>query len=460
MSTLTEERPRVGFGVMQADLVERADVNYHLLEPRVEEFRRRSRFPLVTLDSIASKVQYGDATRSVEEEMGPPVLRMNNLRDGDWDLEDLKYTQLDAAGRATYVLTPGDILFNRTNSKELVGKCAVFRESGEWIFAGYLIRVRVGDPEDYRPEFLARFLNSDVGRSQIDRVSRQIIGMANVNANEIRALLVPKPPRSVQDEMVAELSERWTARQEALATVDALLSAGGREISNLLGLKAPTIAGRVAFAATRLQMKDGGRLNPDFFHPERISAIRAIHAGACVAAPLAELVTFVRDTVPAPDPGDFYLGLANVEPHTGELLVSPEEELPEGDCVRFSAGDVLYSKLRPYLNKVHLAERDGVASPEFFVLRPGDGIRAAYLAAMLRAPIVLAQTRHMTSGNTHPRLTLQDVRNMYLPLPGLGEQDRVAAADNEARLEARAIKLNAEADWAAAKQRFGDDLID
>lgn len=457
--TLTAERPRLGFAVPRTGLGLRADVHYAQLAPRVDELRRRSRFRLVTLGSIASKIQYGDSTKSIEEDNGAPILRMNNLRDGDWDLNELKYTQLDAESRATYKLKPGDLLFNRTNSKELVGKCAVFRESGEWIFAGYLIRVRLDDPEDYSPEFLSRFLNSDVGRVQIDRVSRQIIGMANVNTSEIKGLLVPKPPRPVQDEMVAELSELWTARQRSLNDVGRLLSSGNREIADRLKLEAPQLEKLLAFPATRAQMSATGRLNPDFFHPERIESISAIRESGSAALPLVEMATFVRESVVAPGPDDFYVGLANVEPHTGELSINPEEELPEGGCVRFKAGDVLYSKLRPYLNKVHLAEREGVASPEFFVLRPTQGVRAAYLAAMLRAPIVLAQTRHMTSGNTHPRLTRQDIQNMYLPRPDLADQDGVAAADKKARLEARAIKLKAEAEWADAKQRFGDNLV-
>jgi type I restriction enzyme S subunit len=237
-------------------------------------------------------------------------------------------------------------------------------------------------------------------------------------------------------------------------------TASYQEIADRLGLQAPQVGKRLAFAATRAQMSDGGRLNPDFFHPERIESILAIEESANTAAPLAEMATFVRDAVSAPSPGDFYIGLANVEPQTGELLANPEEDLPEGDCVRFKKGDVLFSKLRPYLNKVHLAEKEGVASPEFFVLRPAEDVRGAYLAAILRAPIVLAQTRHMTSGNTHPRLTAQDVHNMYLPKPDPADQDAVAAADDTARLEARAIKLEAEAAWAGAKQRFGDNLID
>ena len=104
----------------------------------------RSRHELVPLHTIASLVQYGDSSKAIEESNGTPVLRMNNLQDGDWDLSDLKYTTLDKDKRAKYRLERDDLLFNRTNSKELVGKCAVFRESGDLLLRGYLIRVASG----------------------------------------------------------------------------------------------------------------------------------------------------------------------------------------------------------------------------------------------------------------------------------------------------------------------------
>jgi type I restriction enzyme, S subunit len=177
------------------------------------------------------------------------------------------------------------------------------------------------------------------------------------------------------------------------------------------------------------------------------------------AVSLTELAEFSRETVPAPKGSDFYIGLANVERDTGELLFSAEEDLPEGNCIRFQRGDVLYSRLRPYLNKVHLAEKPGVASPEFFVLRPTAQVNGAYLAAILRSPILLAQTRHMTSGNTHPRLTKQDVQNLFLPLPDLSSQESVATVEGKARLEARSLRLQADSAWSEAKKKFGNDLI-
>lgn len=460
MSALAGPRPRVGFAVRRPQLTVRSDVNYARFAPTVADLKARSRYELVPLHTLAPKVQYGDSSKAIEEDNGAPVLRMPNLQDGDWDLSDLKYTTLDEDKRASYRLEHGDMLFNRTNSKELVGKCAVFHEAGDWYFAGYLIRVRVEDQDDYLPEFLARFLNSDVGRVQIDQISRQIIGMANANAEEIKALLVPKPPPDVQAAMVADLAEHWKARQGAMVEFRDLLTTGNREIADRLGLHPPTVESRIAYGATRKLIRLGDRLNPDFFHPERILSIRAIEESDTASEPLTGLADFVRDLIAAPSKGDYYVGLANVERDTGELVSAAEEELPAGACVRFKKGDVLYGKLRPYLNKVHLAEREGIASPEFLVLRPKPGVRAEYLAAILRSPIVLAQTRHMTAGNTHPRLTGKDVQSMVLPKPDPKVQDEVADVEAEARTKARSLKLKADAAWSEAKQRFGDDLVD
>jgi type I restriction enzyme, S subunit len=387
------------------------------------------------------------------------MLRMVNVRDGDWDLTDLKYSTLDDAAETPYRLETGDILFNRTNSKELVGKCAVFREEGEWIFASYLIRVRVSDAQ-YLPDFLARFLNSDVGRAQIDRVSRRIIGMANINATEIRTLKVPRPPRTVQQKLVRRLQEEWAKRQAHLSEVRKLLAAGDAEIAERLSLTAPVVEGQLVWAATRADMASSQRLNANFFHPERVETVRTIATAKTAQNALIDVADFVRDHVLSAAIDDYYVGLANVERDTGELVDVGFEELPESACVRFQPGDVLYGKLRPYLNKVHLAERSGICSPEFLVLRAkGDRVRPEYLAAILRSQLVLAQTRHMTTGNTHPRLTLNDVRNLVIPRPDMSIQDRIAEVEAENRTKARALKIAADREWRAEKQHFGDDLV-
>lgn len=125
-----------------------------------------SNYELTPLRRVIHKVQYGISLPATEEPIGLPMIRMNNLQNDGWDFTDLKYIELSEEEAEPYLVNPGNILFNRTNSKELVGKCEVFREAGDWVFASYLIRV-VLDQTKAIPEFVANFLNAKAGRIQI-----------------------------------------------------------------------------------------------------------------------------------------------------------------------------------------------------------------------------------------------------------------------------------------------------
>jgi restriction endonuclease S subunit len=147
---------------------------------------------------------------------------MNNVVDGELDLTSLKHLRMPRAETEKLMLREGDVLFNRTNSKELVGKCAVFHDTGEFIFASYLIRVRANTAKA-DPEFLAYVINSPIGRQQINALSRQIIGQANVNSEELRTLKIPLPPLSIQKQIMARVSagRAQVARQQEVATLTA-----------------------------------------------------------------------------------------------------------------------------------------------------------------------------------------------------------------------------------------------
>lgn len=134
------------------------------------------------------------------------AIRMNNIVDGELNLSDLKHVVLPEKTKNALLLRKGDILINRTNSKELVGKCGVFQEEGEYVFASYLIRVRA-DNRRILPEYLAYAVNSPLGRQQVDALSRQIIGQANINSQEIRSLLIPLPPLEAQQEFMEYVAE-------------------------------------------------------------------------------------------------------------------------------------------------------------------------------------------------------------------------------------------------------------
>lgn len=176
------------------------------------------------LKDFVATVQYGISERATADEVGVPMLRMLNLQDGEWSLNDLKYIAMTDDEKKPYLVKRSDILFNRTNSKELVGKCNVVDFDGEYVFASYLMRVTLKADAEMLPEFLVAYMASSLGRIQIDAVSRQIAGMTNINAEEVRELLIPALGRKGQErvcERVASIREQARSlRQQARADLE------------------------------------------------------------------------------------------------------------------------------------------------------------------------------------------------------------------------------------------------
>jgi type I restriction enzyme S subunit len=129
---------------------------------------------------------------------------MGNIQDGRLDLRDLKYLHIADKERAKLVLKQGDILVNRTNSAELVGKCAVFNVEGDYAFASYLIRLRL-DTENADPRLVASYINSPAGRAYMFSERKQMTGQANVNATKLKALPIALPTLAEQCHIVKEV---------------------------------------------------------------------------------------------------------------------------------------------------------------------------------------------------------------------------------------------------------------
>ncbi len=144
-----------------------------------------------TIDALIQSSQYGTSQKAGAEG-DVPVLRMGNITyDGRIDLTDMKYLDLPSSDESKYLVHAGDVLFNRTNSAELVGKTAVYREPEPRAYAGYLVRLRPRSPE--LGEYIAGYLNSAVGKLTLRKMAKSIVGMANINAKEVRSIRLPVP---------------------------------------------------------------------------------------------------------------------------------------------------------------------------------------------------------------------------------------------------------------------------
>ena len=142
---------------------------------------------------------------------------------------------------------------------------------------------------------------------------------------------------------------------------------------------------------------------------------------------LAEVATLVRDGVPAAEAaGRRYVALDHIEPGTIRLMRSSTGDGVRSAKFAFKAGDVLYGKLRPYLDKAVLADFDGVASTELLVLRAKDWVDSTYLAFLMHSPPLLDHAKATTGGVNHPRTSWPALGSLEIALPSLDEQRRIA----------------------------------
>jgi type I restriction enzyme S subunit len=152
--------------------------------------------PECSIGNLLVSANYGTSAKASSEGTWP-VLRMGNITyEGGWDFSSLKYMELDPKEERKYLVRNGEILFNRTNSRDLVGKTAVYRESKPMAFAGYLIRCTVNDEAD--PEYISAYLNSAHGKKILRSMCKSIVGMANINAKELQSITILKPPVALQ----------------------------------------------------------------------------------------------------------------------------------------------------------------------------------------------------------------------------------------------------------------------
>lgn len=163
-------------------------------------------YPMVSLGDLAKSINYGTSKPAVKDGK-TPYLRMGNMTDdGRIDLSDLKYITLDGNEYEKSVVRDGDFLFNRTNSREHVGRSVAFHEKQEMIIAGYIIRVRL-DQTKVETDYLSAFMNSLYMKKNLFNMAKGAVNQANINAKEMAAIKLFLPPLELQAEFVEKKNQ-------------------------------------------------------------------------------------------------------------------------------------------------------------------------------------------------------------------------------------------------------------
>lgn len=190
-----------------------------------------------TIRDLVSSANYGTSEKANEHMGQYPILRMNNITyGGGWDFSSMKYVDLDETSAHKYMAKKGDLLFNRTNSKELVGKTAVYMRDEPMAIAGYLVRVRMN--ERGNAHYVSGYLNSAHGKRTLEGRAKSIVGMANINAQDMQDIPLLLPPIAQQDKfanIVVAMQQRLKKHHAFLREAEALREALSASLLNHAG---------------------------------------------------------------------------------------------------------------------------------------------------------------------------------------------------------------------------------
>jgi len=392
---------------------------------------------------------------------GIPLLRVQNIGELFLNEEDLARIP-EAVHQEIYRsrLEPGDLALAKAGRLGALSKIPAHMP--ECNITQHIVGVKVAG-ERVRGSYLAAFFLSRFGSFQL---RRQGIGtlIKYLGIEETRAAKVPVPDRRIQDYIGAKVelaercrtaaSESWCAASQRLAgALGCSLDPATFEVKSAASVSAagykvvsihPVV---VCVAANRLDRYIGAQ----FFHPRRAKALLVIEQSGLKVRRLVDLATRFADRITPEEMRQqalLYVGLAQIDSATGFVSKKAEED-PTGTSARFRAGDILFSKLRPYLNKVsicpdHLAEAAG--STELLTYRANDDVDPYYVFFVLKSPLVLNQVIDITSGSTHPRVAPELIDDVVVPLVPPPDRAAIAASARSALvLTHRATSLVEEA---------------
>lgn len=161
-----------------------------------------------SIGEVVKKCQYGLSLAMNDEKKGYPMFKMDNINDAFLFNEDVRFADTSKETFKSFKLEKNDILFNRVNSEEFVGRTGIYKLDLESTFASYLIRLQ-SDKIEILPDYLNIFLNSKFGLKQIRKFSRRAVNQANVNAEELKQFKITILPMAFQKEIERLSNESW-----------------------------------------------------------------------------------------------------------------------------------------------------------------------------------------------------------------------------------------------------------
>lgn len=323
------------------------------------------------------------------------ILRNTNFNgDGTFDYSDAVEFEVERKQLQSRLLECGDIILERSGGgpTQPVGRVALFTLKGDnYSFSNFTTRIRVKDKNGVNTYFLWRFLRGLYTQGFTERIQRQTHGIKNLEFDLYKKLLVPLPPLPTQHKIVEILEEADNLRK--------LRRQADEKTKNLI----PSLF---------VQMFGDPATNPKGWKMKKLGDV-------------VDKVSLQIMPTDYPDTEFVYIGLEHIESNTGQLakINYQSGESIKSSKNKFEKGDILYGKLRPYLNKVWLSDRSGICSTDIWVIRPiNDKTTGYFISTFLRFQQIVKRLNSKTEGANLPRVKTESFNKIPLPLPPLQQE--------------------------------------
>ena len=409
--------------------------------------------------------QYGISRDMNTDNIGYQIFRMNEIYHSLCDLQTEKYVSLSSMELAEFKLNNGDVLFNRTNSYELVGRTGIYYDNGiPQVFASYLVRL-VPDKTKLRPEYLAAFLNTKYGVQEIRKRSRQSINQTNVNPEEVKAIEIPLLSDNLQNQIETLYLRSHSLRLDA----NQLYDDTERFLDKTLGLSAlKRDYSGISCKSLSESLFVSGRLDAEYYQPKYDDLFALLDR--LPTKRLGEIVD-IRKSI---EPGSEYYGdegvpFIRVSDVSKTGIDAPSIKIP---LTTAPSIEKLYPKKNTILlskdGSVGIAYKmeddiDAVTSGAFLHLRVKNTkeVMPDYLTLVLNSEVVQLQAERDTNGAIIQHWKPGDIANVIIPILPSDVQIEIARKVQESfflrqkaekliEMAVRAVEIAIERDEAAA----------
>jgi type I restriction enzyme M protein len=420
------------------------------------EFRQQidalklNKYPLINLGEVIESIRYGTSSPPKYADAGIPFIRATNIKDGHIIQDDMKFmTPEETKNFEKCRLKEDDIIIVRSGVN--TGDCARITKEFNNAYAAYDLILDL--KSSVNSEYINVFLNLDLGKLQILRVKARS-AQPHLNANEVKSLRFPFPPREIQDKIVSIMDEAYKTKEKKESEAENLSTSIKTYVLEQLGIDIPEVEGKSPKVfSVAAEILKGERIDPFYYEPRYKAIDEAFKKSRYAISTLGEHIEeirygasvkniYVKDGIPL-------LRISNLRPNEidlSDIVRLPKEKEKEiGNCY-VKEGDFLISRSGTLgITAIVPKEADGFAYGSFMIrfnIRQSE-LNPFYLCIIMNSEVVKEQISRRRIGAIQGNITIPAIKSLSIPLPPLFIQEKIVNEVHNRKEKVKRLKKEA-----------------